>query len=700
MSEPPKKPSGWRLFSWRTAVLAALILYTLIGFVVVPWIAKGVVLPKIGEKLGNEITVEKISCNPFTLALTLEGLSVADRSGAPMLSFDHMYANLQASSLFRWALVLKHLSIANPYVAVRRLPDGKINLLEVMEALKTEEPDPEADQGLPRAVFQEIRIDGGRFELEDQTREEPTLLQAGPAKLYLDDISTLPGTAGDNAFVIGLAEGGTVRIDGEVMVEPLGLSGSLDLDKAVIANLWPIIRERFEFDVVGGNVAASFNYAVDLDDGALRLRIDDAEFRLTELSLRTRADEDLASIGSITVSGLAASWPEQDIRAESLTIDGAHAQVWLEADGTPSWSDLVPKQTQDKIVETYKKVKDQIDIHAELDRFELVDAAASFENRTFSEPQRIEVTDARLSLTGISSDPGSEWVLGAAAALGGEATASAEGTFVALPVTLDAQVALENLELSQFQAYLEQVAPLRLLAGALSTTGSVHLAPADETDKMSFRGKLAVQGLDLDETVTGGTLLGWGDLEVGGIVASLAPLSLEVAKADIHAAGLEIAVAEDGTINLLQFTQALGGGDGEGQAGGGSSDPSGAQSLPPVRIAAVELHDCYGVYRDATTPTPFERKLDAINGTVANITTSGAELADLDIDAHLDSGGSVSVTGQMDLLQYARATNLAVDISDVRLPPMTPMSVKIIGYPIDGGRTSLDLDYAITDHQL
>ena len=356
MSEPPKKPSGWRLFSWRTAVLAALILYTLIGFVVVPWIAKGVVLPKIGEKLGNEITVEKISCNPFTLALTLEGLSVADRSGAPMLSFDHMYANLQASSLFRWALVLKHLSIANPYVAVRRLPDGKINLLEVMEALKTEEPDPEADQGLPRAVFQEIRIDGGRFELEDQTREEPTLLQAGPAKLYLDDISTLPGTAGDNAFVIGLAEGGTVRIDGEVMVEPLGLSGSLDLDKAVIANLWPIIRERFEFDVVGGNVAASFNYAVDLDDGALRLRIDDAEFRLTELSLRTRADEDLASIGSITVSGLAASWPEQDIRAESLTIDGAHAQVWLEADGTPSWSDLVPKQTQDKIVETYKKV--------------------------------------------------------------------------------------------------------------------------------------------------------------------------------------------------------------------------------------------------------------------------------------------------------------------------------------------------------
>ena len=700
MSQSTERASKWRFFSWRTALLVAVVFYTFVGFVVVPWIAKGVVLPKIGEKLGSEIIVGKISCNPYTLALTVQGLSVPDRSGSPLLSFDEMYANLQASSLFRRALVLKEFRVENPYVAVRRLPDGEVNLLEVMAALKSEEPAPDEEWSLPRTVLQEIRMNGGRFELEDQARDEPLLLKAGPGQLHLNDISTLPGDEGDNHFVIGLAAGGALDIAGDVVVEPLGLDGSLKLDNMVLTNAWPLIREKFEFDLAGGNLSASLQYHIRLENDELKLQIEGSGFQLTELSLRTRDNADLATIGSVTASGLEAAWPELTVRVESLVVDRATAQVWIEADGTPSWADLVPKQTQDRIVETYKKVKEQVDVDAKLDRFEISNASASFENRTFAEPHRIEVADVQLALKDVSSEPESQWDLVASAAIAGESRASIKGFFVALPVTLDAQVGLENLELSQFQAYVEKVAPLRLLAGALSTVGNVQLVPKKENGKISFQGELAVQGLDLDETVTGGTLLGLGDLKVAGIEATVAPISLRVARADVHTAGLEIAVAEDGTINLLEFTKALGGGESPGEVSAESSEPREKKDLPPVQIAAIELHDCYGVYKDATTPTPFERSLQSINGTVSNITTSGEDVADLEINANLDSGGSVSVTGQMDLLQYTRLTDLAVDISDVRLTPMSPMSVKIIGHPIEGGKTSLDLDYKIEDYQL
>jgi len=47
MSKKASWLSSWRLFSWRTVVVVAFALYTLIGFVVVPWIAEGVVLPKV-----------------------------------------------------------------------------------------------------------------------------------------------------------------------------------------------------------------------------------------------------------------------------------------------------------------------------------------------------------------------------------------------------------------------------------------------------------------------------------------------------------------------------------------------------------------------------------------------------------------------------------------------------------------------------
>lgn len=700
MSKKASWLSSWRLFSWRTAVVVALVLYTLIGFVVVPWIAEHVVLANASEKLASEITVDNISCNPFTLSLTVDGLSVTDRSGSPMLSFDEMYANLQASSLFRWAITLKELRVANPYAAVRRLPDQGINILEAIDALKSGEETPK-EGGLPRAVLQEIRMTDGRFEVEDQARDEPLVWAVGPAQLHWNDISTIPGEEGDNAFVIALPGGGTIRIDGDVVVEPFSLDGSLSFDKILLGNVWVAVGDKFEFDLASGDSAADLNYHIDFEDDELGLEIDEAEFRLTDLDLRNKDnDAELVKVDSVTVSGVEAAWPEQRVRAESLLVDGASAQVWLEADGTPSWADLVPKTTQDQIVETYQSVKDQIDLDAKLGRFEIRNASASFENRTFAEPHRIDVLNAELTLTDVSTEPGSQWGLVASAAIGDESRASASGTFVAMPVTLDAEVKLENLELSPFQAYVEEVAPLRLLAGMLSSTGTVHLSPSDETGKITFQGGLAVQGLDLDETVTGGTLLGWGDLKVEGIEAALAPMSLRVAKADIYTAGLEIVVAEDGTINLLQFTEALGEAKNEVEGAAASNESKEASQLPPVRISAIQLHDCYGVYKDATTPMPFERKLQAINGTVSNINTNGEDEAELEINAAVDSGGSVRITGDMDIFEYARLTDLAVDISEVTLPPMSPMSIKLIGYPIDAGRASLDLDYRITDYQL
>jgi hypothetical protein len=649
--------------------VTAIVVYALIGFVVVPWIAKGVVIPKVAEQLDAEVTVGKIRCNPFTLSLTIEGLSVPDRSGAPMLSLDRMYANLQASSLIRWALVLKELRVENPYAAIRRLPDGGINLLEVIQAFESEEPLVEEDRGLPRAVLQSIRMSDGRFELEDQAREEPLIWQAGPSQLHLDNISTLPGDQGGNEFVIVLPQGGTIEINGDVVVDPLGLDGSLEFDKLVLTAVWPLIGNKFEFDLAGGNLSAELEYHVRLQDGELLLQMDGADFQLADLDLRTRQDNaEIATLSSVTVSGVEAAWPEQTVRAESLIVDGASAHVWLAPDGRPSWADLVPRETQEQIVETYRTVQDKIDVDARLGRFELRDASASFEDRTFDEPHRIELVDAALSLTDVSSEPGSQWGLEASAGIGADSRASARGTFVAAPVTLDAEVGLENLELSPFQDYVEKAAPLELLAGVVSSAGKVRLAPADKEGQIRFQGDLSVQGLDLDETVTGGTLLGWGDLKVTGIDARLAPMSLEVDKADVYTAGLEIAVAEDGTINLLQFTKALGagkrGGEGQREASAETSAPAEPNKMPPA------------------------------------LTTTGQDTATLDIGAAIDSGGAVSVTGEMDILEYARSTDLTVDIREVHLPPMSPMSIKIIGYPIEGGLASLDLEVDITDYQL
>ena len=500
--------ASWRLISWRTALVVAVVLYTSIGFFVVPWVAERVIQKVAREKLDREVTVEKIRCNPFTLSLTVEGLNLPDRPGSTMLSFDEMYANLQASSLFRWAFTLKEVDIQNPYVAMRRFEDGGINVLEVKEDLSATMDLSDEAFGLPRALLQDIRITGGRVELEDQAREEPLVWELGPAELQLHDISTIPDEEGTNDISLGLPEGGTIRVTGDVVVEPFGLNGTVSIDKILLENLWPALGHKFEFDVQGGALATNLQYQIALADEGMELDVDGLEAQVTDLGARTlESDSELLQTASVNLTGGTMQWPEARLEVDSVVVEGSNASLWIEPDGTPVWMTLVPEETHQQLTELWERLNEKYSPVAVVHSLEIRGAGAAFEDRTFSEPVRVEVSDAAVVMTEISSEAGSVWGLEASALVGGEAQGSANGTLVASPLTLEAEVGIEGLELSQFQPYVAKFVPVDLRAGLMTATGKARVAPSEEAPDVTFEGQLFVNGLDLGETVTDSSLL-------------------------------------------------------------------------------------------------------------------------------------------------------------------------------------------------
>ncbi|MBD3871307.1 MAG: hypothetical protein IFK91_00120, partial [Acidobacteria bacterium] len=179
---------SWKLVSWRTAVVAAVVIYGLVGFFVVPVIAKKIIVDTARERTGREVTVEEVRCNPFTLSLSIRGFSFPDRPGSTMLSFDEFYANAQVSSVFRWAATLKELRVENPYVGLRRFEDGGVNVLELMDDIEERMPpeeEPDDEGGLPRALLKYILVANASLDVEDRAIPEPVLMKFGPSKLEL-----------------------------------------------------------------------------------------------------------------------------------------------------------------------------------------------------------------------------------------------------------------------------------------------------------------------------------------------------------------------------------------------------------------------------------------------------------------------------------------------------------------------------------
>lgn len=81
-----------RLQGWRLGAVAVVLAYTLLGFLVLPWVARHQAPQLAQEHLGVDLAIEKLRFNPYLFRLTVEGLTLDDPASGPMLAFHHRAA--------------------------------------------------------------------------------------------------------------------------------------------------------------------------------------------------------------------------------------------------------------------------------------------------------------------------------------------------------------------------------------------------------------------------------------------------------------------------------------------------------------------------------------------------------------------------------------------------------------------------------
>ena len=112
------------------ALLTALALYSLLGFLILP----GIALRIANQQLANYATVpariERIELNPFSLEVTAWGLQIGE-PGKEQVGFERLYANLQIDSLWTRALHLADVQLEGLGIRIggRWLAGGQLEQL-------------------------------------------------------------------------------------------------------------------------------------------------------------------------------------------------------------------------------------------------------------------------------------------------------------------------------------------------------------------------------------------------------------------------------------------------------------------------------------------------------------------------------------------------------------------------------------------
>ncbi|WBX87197.1 DUF748 domain-containing protein [Achromobacter mucicolens] len=159
-------------------ILLGIVAFVLILFGVAAWqvpkVLHGVLTDDVAKMIGRDVSVGKITFNPFTLTVHAQDLTVAQPgSKTPLLTLAELDASASWTSLFWFAPVVDRLTLRQPNIAIVREDVLRFNFSDIeqrvaeLAAAKPQEP-PKPDEGLPRFSLNNMVIEDGAITLDDK----------------------------------------------------------------------------------------------------------------------------------------------------------------------------------------------------------------------------------------------------------------------------------------------------------------------------------------------------------------------------------------------------------------------------------------------------------------------------------------------------------------------------------------------------
>jgi hypothetical protein len=124
------------------------------------------------------------------------------------------------------------------------------------------------------------------------------------------------------------------------------------------------------------------------------------------------------------------------------------------------------------------------------------------------------------------------------------------------------------------------------------------------------------------------------------------------------------------------------------------------ESTKSIKIGTVTLQGGRIDFSDQSLKPEYSVKLTEIGGRVSGLSSEETTLADMELRGKLNDYAPLEITGKINPLKEDLHVDLKVRFKDMDLSPMTPYSGKYVGYTIEKGKLSFDLQYLIVKKKL
>ncbi len=702
----PHMPKG--LIRAIGALLTALALYSLLGFLILP----GIALRVANQQLANYATVpahiQRIELNPFSLEVTLWGLVIGE-PGKEQVGFERLYANLQLDSLWTKALHLSDIELDKPKTEVLFAQDGKLNLLGLFK-LPASEPTPADPNAKPFPLrIDRIKLAGGNVHFQDSRPSEPIEFLYDKLDFELNNLSTLPDDNADMTLVAIGPAGGQIDWKGNFSLIPIASEGTLKVTDGQMKAFWPYVRDAVPLVLENGVVSLSTDYKLNLSKET-ELLLSNVSVSVAPFAIKAPDGRPLAKLDRLDVSETTVDLAKQQVVVGKIRSQKLETWAALEADGQLDWQKLFasqPSKPAAKAAAEPKSTPAATDSpkpepaapgkpwQVLLKDVQLRDYKVHLADRSAKPEVTLDVTPLNLDLQNFDSLNGSPFNVKLDTGLGKQGKISADGVVNLAPVTAQLNVKTQDIDLRVAQSYINPFIRLELRSGMLGSDLKVNLKSVTPL-ALSVTGRAQVDQLHTLDTLKTRDFLKWQQVVVEGLNYQHGD-NLSIDRINLFQPYVRFMINDDRTTNIddLLIPQPADSG-----AKTAAAKPAGNSKPLGIHIGGIAINDGSANFADFSLTPNFATAVQQLNGQIGTIDSRQAKPASVDVKGKVDRYAPVTIKGAVNPFDPMASLDIATSFKRVELTTLTPYSGKFAGYRIRKGRLNLDLHYLITKGQL
>jgi len=682
------------------AVGVVVVLYTVLGFLVIPAVVRSIGQRKLSELLHRQVTIEQLRLNPYALSATVRGLRIVDRDGTrDLFTLKEVYVNLQLASVWQGGVVVKQVRVVEPTINVVRTAEDRYNFSDILDDLAAAPPSPRPPPNAKPARFSVSNIEllSGHVTLDDRfkaTRHEIAGINLGVP--FLSNFPYLVETFVQPAFS-AVINGTQLAIQGRTkpFADSLESSIELNLTKVDLPYYWAYVpvklRLKLRSAVLDTKLKITF---IQYRDRAPRVDVAGG-IALSALDVEDDTGRPLLKLPLLDIDIASSDLLSNRLSVRRILLQSLAVHVRRDSHGALQLQSLLVNEPAKTDAKPSKNIKDDKNGKAspwliEVSDLELAGARISFADASNARPFQTTVDPLTISVRGFTTAPGKSAKLALAATTDAGERLTVDGNLSVDPFRFDGTLSVQHLSLPRFAPYyaaqilfdvrqgtLDLSIPARVamkgkeleltIAGLRTELRDLQLRRHGDHDDFLRLPVLAIRDTSFD--------LGRRDLVLGDISTADARIRIERAGpeqpwslATLLPAPTPVPKAADSAPS--------------------APDPSHKDEAFTVTVHKLDLKGWSVRLEDRAPRAAAISTLDRLALRVEDLSTVRGKQGRVNLQARLNQGGTINVAGTLGLLPLQ--ANAHVQLKTIPVVPFQPYFQDSVALLLTGGQVGVD----------